>query len=378
MIPQAAVDWLLDGDEPAARWIALTRLLDRPSDDPDVEAAHDAVVADPTTRNLISRLPDWHHPEPIGGHNSASYAPNLLGLLADMGIRSGDDPTVDATVDALLVYSDSEGRMASPAIIKRIGPDPVLSALLCDSHAIIDILVRFGRGEDPVVRRALDRMAADIADTSQGRAWPCLPSNGFRGPGRKSDTCPMVTVEALRILAALPPDRRPLPPAEMLTLARTLLGIWSGRSDAKPYMFGHGLAFKTTKWPPFWYNALAVLDVIGRYPDLWIDNGGSPDSAPNDTPDTDGADRRAIVELAACLIAYNLGADGRVTPTSCYRGFEDHSFGQKKQPSPFSTSIVLATLRPFETLWAEIESVDVLSLGSSKGGTGTAKPPKSG
>jgi hypothetical protein len=366
LIFPATVEWLLSSGEPAARWVALTRLLDRAPDDPDVAAAHRAVLNDPGTLDLIGRLRDWDHPGPLSGHDSAAYAPNLLCLLADMGVTTGDNPRVDAVVDSLTHHQDEEGRLASPAIVSRIGPEPVLSALLCDSHAITEVLVRFGRAEHPAVRRALERMGADLAQTAQGTAWPCLPSNGFRGPGRKADACPQVTVEALRTISLVVPDQRPVAPADLLAAARTILHVWTNRGAEQPYMFGHGSRFKTVKWPPFWYGALAVLDAIGRYPELW-----SPH-----VKGADPVDRRAVAEIAACLVAHNLGPEGRVTPRSCYRGFEGFSFGQKKSPSPFATARVLATLQPFEDLAADIVGVDVLALPSSKGGAGLARGPR--
>ncbi|MBN2176782.1 MAG: hypothetical protein JW722_03895 [Demequinaceae bacterium] len=364
LIPAATVEWLLTNDEPAARWIALTGLLDRPPDDPDVAAAHHAVLADPGTLDLIGRLRDWDNPGPLSGHNSAAYAPNLLGLLADMGVGPGDEPRVDAAVESLTHHTDEAGRLATPAVIGRIGPEPVLSALLCDNHVIVETLVRFGQAEHPATRRALERMGADLAETAQGRAWPCLPSAGFRGPGRKGDACPQVTVEALRTFTLIPPDRRPLAATDLMTAARTLLGVWTSRGAEQPYMFGHGSRFKTVKWPPFWYHSLGFMDAVGGYPGLW------------EPPAAEPGDRQAVAELAACLIAYNLGPDGRVTPRSCYRGFEGFSFGQKKTPSPFATARVLATLRSFESLADDIEKVDVLALTSSKGGTGLARRPK--
>jgi len=129
-------------------------------------------------------------------------------------------------------------------------------------------------------------------------------------------------------------------------------------------MFGHGVAFKTVKWPPCWYGILGVLDTLGRYPALWR----GPDARP--------VDRAALAELVACLVAYNVDADGMVTPRSCYRGFEAHSFGQKKRPSPFATARVLAVLRRFDDLAAEARDIDVLALSSSKGGTGRPQPPR--
>jgi hypothetical protein len=366
LIPPATVEWLLSSDEPAARWVALTRLLGRAPDDPDVSAAHQVVLTDPGTLDLISRLSDWDHPGPLSGHESAAYTPNLLCLLSDMGLAAGDDPRVDAVVETLTHHQDEEGRLASPAIIGRIGPEPVFSALLCDSHAITEVLVRFGQAEHPATRRALELMGTDLVETAQGKAWPCLPSNGFRGPGRKADACPQVTVEALRVISLVAPDQRPVAPADLVAAARTILHAWTNRGAEQPYMFGHGIRFKTVKWPPFWYGALAVLDAIGRYPEVW-----SPH-----VKRADPVDRRAVAEIAACLIAYNLGEDGRVTPRSCYRGFEGFSFGQKKSPSPFATARVLATLRPFEDLATDIASVDVVALPSSKGGAGVARGPR--
>jgi hypothetical protein len=51
-------------------------------------------------------------------------------------------------------------------------------------------------------------------------------------------------------------------------------------------------------------------------------------------------------------VAYNSGGDGRVTPQSCYKGFESFSFGQRKRPSTvtiqaeYRTEAVPKRLRP--------------------------------
>ncbi len=352
--------WLLASDEPAARWIALTALLDRPDADSAVVSAHTAVLADPGTRALIDRIPTWGAPLALSGHDSALFAPSILGLLADMGVRAGDHPRIGATLDAMLegrvVDAAGDERLATFAT-SRVTPGGAWSALLCDSHAIAETLVRYGRADDPRVVAALERMAADLADTAQGRAWPCIAWDGFRGPGRKADLCPQVTCEALRTFAWLPEGRRP---AGLDAVARTVLGSWLRRGEEKPYMFGHGFGFKTVKWPGFWYDALRLLDTIGRYPASWSDEAG----------------RRAVAELAACLVAYNVDADGTVTPRSCSRGFEAHSFGQKKRPSGYATARVAQVLRPLGVIAEEIRAVDVLALGSSKGGTGVPRPPR--
>jgi len=352
--------WLLGCDEPAARWITLAGLLDRVPGDPDVVAAHAAVVADPGTRSLLERVPDWEADNHLSGHASPAFAPNLLGLLADMGVTADDDDRIGRILDAFLAHQEPTGRFPTFGT-SRASPSPVWGALLCDTHAITEVLVRFGRSQHPAVRRALDRMAEDLVATRQGDAWPCVPHpvTGFRGPGRRADFCPQVTLEALRTWARLP--RRPDPASGV---ARTALRAWRVRAEEKPYMFGHGTAFKTVKWPAFWYGALELLDTLGRYPGLWRDAAADP------------ADRRALAELVACLVAYNVDPDGTVTPRSCYRGFDGFSFGQKKAPSGFATACVAVVLRRFNDLVEDVAAVDVTRLSSSKGGSGTPVLPR--
>jgi hypothetical protein len=352
--------WLLASPEPAARWVALTGLLDLPPDDVDVRRAHRDVVAAPSTASLVERLPDWTRDQRLSSHASPAFAPHLLGLLADMGVQAGDFARVDHLLDTMAAHQEPTGRFPSYGVAAP-GEEPVWGALLCDSHDVLDALVRFGRDDDPRVRAGLDRMAADATQTTQGRAWPCLPHSvsGWRGPGRREDACPMVTLQALRAFSRLPAGRRP---TDLTASARVLLRCWRERASQKPYQFGHGRQFKTVKWPPTWYGVYAVVDTIGRYPEAWSGPGTE-------------ADARAVAELTACLLAYNVSSDGTVTPRSTYRGFEDQSFGQKRHPSPFATALLHAAAHRVDGLAADIRTVDVRALTSSRGGTGTAVPP---
>ena len=362
--------WILDSADPAATWSLLTGVLDH-SDDDDVVAAHRAVLADPLTRDLIDRLPDWEGGQPLSGHDSPKFAPNLLNLLADMGLRAGDSLRVDRVLEQMLAHQDTVGHFQSYAP-QRGWDRPMWGALLCDSHAVVEVLVRYGHGRDARVLAGHARMTDDLTETAQGRAWLCLPDpvTRFRGPGRKGDFCPQVTLEALRVHARLAETERPpglldagLLDVSLLDVARVSLAAWQRRDAQKPYMFGHGKTFKTVKWPPPWYRVYAVLDTLGRYPGLWRGEDVRPE------------DRRSMAELIAVLIAYNMTDDGRVVPRSTSRGFEAFSFGQKKEPSAFATARVLTVLHRLDDLAQEAQAIDVTSLSSSKGGAGVALPP---
>jgi hypothetical protein len=349
--------WVAESADPAARWRLLTGVDDHPPDDPEVVAARRAMLADPMTAGLLARLTPWDGGAPLSGHNQPVFAPNLLTLLADRGIRSGDDRRVDGILDAMLEHQAEDGRFETFAAPRR-GETPIWGALPCDNNAVVEVLLRYGRSADPRVGRALTALGKGLASTPQGLAWACVPHTvtGFRGPGRRGDMCPQVTLEALRAYSYVDGDR----PATLPGAIRSALGVWRRRADEKPYMFGHGKAFKTTKWPVTWYGAQAVVDAVGRYPEVWAD---------------DAEDRRALAEITACLIAYNTDDAGRVVPRSTFRGFEDHSFGQKKAPSAFATALLLTVLRRVEALAPDVRAVDVRTLTSSKGGTGVAMPP---
>ena len=85
--------------------------------------------------------------------------------------------------------------------------------------------------------------------------------------------------------------------------------------------------------------------------------------------------KTTLAELTACLLAYNVSTDATVTPRSTYRGFERHSFGRKRQPSPFATALLLTAVRRVDELAPEVLRVDITALGSSKGGSGQAVAP---
>jgi hypothetical protein len=245
MLGHDPVPWLLSSDEPAARWVTLTAVLDRAPTDPDVVEARGGVVADPHTHDLVERLPDWASGVRLSGHESPAFAPHLLNLLADMGIRAGDFDRTEALLDAMLAHQESSGRFPSYGVLPG-GSEPIWESLLCDSHPILEVLVRFGREKDPRVQSGLAQMASDLTATAQGHAWPCLPQSvsGWRGPGRKSDFCPMVTLQALRTLARLPAVDKP---AGLLDVADSMIS----RRQQRPLTSPRWPAQRAAAAPPY-------------------------------------------------------------------------------------------------------------------------------
>ncbi len=352
VLPANPLPSLLESSEPSARWLALSGIVGLAPDDPAVISARLNVVADPAVRELIAELPGQGPAEHDADHHSPLFAPNRLGLLADLGVRAGDDERLDALLETMLSSRDRHGRFVMPSRLAA-RPKPDGGSVTCDSNAILDVALRLGCDRDPRVIAAAKRLAADAAPSPQGRAWRCLPEKRplIDLTARRTDACPQVTLEAVRAFGHLQTDRRPAWAADG---ARTLLVFWRRRGDERPHDFGHGYQFKTVKWPSFWYDALAVLDAVSCFPEVWRG------------PTATGEDVRAVAEITASLVAYNVGGDGLVTPVRTYRGFERFSFGRRGEPSPFATARLLAVLARFADLADMIAGIDAQSLPASR------------
>lgn len=109
-------------------------------------------------------------------------------------------------------------------------------------------------------------------------------------------------------------------------------------------MFGHGKRFVAGKWPPTWYDASAVLEALGPYPSIWKGKSASAE------------DKESTTEITWAL-ATAFGAEGMVTPRSCYKGFETYSFGQKRKPSPWATARMCGLLRVFSAVAGTAEVI---------------------
>lgn len=335
LLPNDPRPALLASDEPFARFVTWTAVFGKPEHDAEVRRARQAVLDDPRIHALADRLPGWESGFAFSGHNSPGFPPTILRLLHGLGVRAGDVPAIERMLDAMLRHQADDGRYLTPGGTTGKSPS-AWASLPCDHFALLEVLLLFGRKDAPGIEKALARVRETFADTAQGPAWHCIPDPvaKWRGPGRKNDACLQVTVEALRLFALVDPS---LQPPRLAAAARSLLGAWRNRATEKPYMFGHGKRFVAGKWPPTWYDASAVLEALAPYPSVWEGKTAAAE------------DRTAAADMVRAL-ATLFGADGLVTPRSCYKGFEAYSFGQKKKPSPWATARLCGLLRAFSSV----------------------------
>ena len=148
---------------------------------------------------------------------------------------------------------------------------------------------------------------------SENNGWRCKGSNPkFRGPGKKDDHCPYANLITLKALSL----------SEYKDTEAVQNGIdshilhWENRDGKKIYMFGIGTTFKKLKYPNVWFDILHVVDVLSHYPyaleydefwEMWD------------------------------IIREKQRPEGCYVPESVYKAWNDWSFGQKKEASPWMT-----------------------------------------
>ena len=312
--------WLLESDEPWTRYRTLVDLCGLPEEDTDVRAARKAMLAHPQVKALIAGVSAWGE-HPITRHNDAGHAIHKLSTLADFGVKASDRG-LKSLLKGVMAHQSPEGAFQSvvnvPKAFGGTGKD-TWSWMSCDAPTSLYSLIAMGLGGDPHVKRAVNHLAGLVGENG----WRCVvaPELGkFRGPGRKTDPCPIANVYALKALTQVP---------ELLDCPATRVGTemllqhWQYQKTAKFYLFGVGADFRKLKYPFVWYDILHVTDVLSRFPFVH-------------------ADRRFQQMLKT--ITAQADSQGRYTATSMYQAWKGWSFADKKTPSPWLTFLVLRIL----------------------------------
>ncbi|MBN1994474.1 MAG: hypothetical protein JW953_17380 [Anaerolineae bacterium] len=313
--------WLLASNEPWTRYRTLVDLLDRPEDDIEVQSARAEMLTHPQVQAMLAETATWGQ-TPFKRHNDAGYPIYKFSTLADFGLRAGDSG-IAAGIKAILAHQSPEGAFQTvvniPQAFGGSGQD-AWTWILCDSPTLLYVLLKMGLGDDPRVQRAVAHLVGVVNDNG----WRCVaaPELGkFKGPGRKTDPCPIVNVYALKALAQVPALADS--PA-VHAGAQMLLKHWQCQTERKLFMFGIGTDFRKLKYPFVWYDILHVVEVLSQFPFVHADE--------------------RFQEMVKTITAQT-DEGGRYTANSMYMAWKGWSFADKKNPSPWLTFLVRRILR---------------------------------
>jgi len=312
----AVIEWLIASDEPWTRYRTHLDLLGKSPSDPAVLLAHQEMLAHPQINSLIACATTWGQ-NPFRRHNDAGYPIYAISALADFGLR-GSDPGMSAVIEKILAHQSIQGAFQTlvniPKSFGGSGEDRWVW-MACDAPTLLYILLSLGMVGDPRMKNAVEHL--DSLVDENGWRCVCAPELGkFRGPGRKTDPCPIANVYALQAFACLPALQDS--PA-VHAGAEMLLAHWADTDHPKPYLFGAGTDYRKLKYPFVWYDILHVTDVLSRFPFVHRD--------------------ARFVRMIESITA-QADPQGHYTATSMYQSWKGWSFADKKNPSPWLTFLV--------------------------------------
>ncbi len=169
---KAALDWLLGEDQPAARYMALTQLLGKAEDDPEVAEAREAIPRRGWAADLLAKQ------DPGGWWVSDGrfYVPKYLStnwmllVLADLGMTK-EDPRIKRSADEWIRrFAAADG---------GFGIDSNKSSHLCTVGNTARALVQFGYADHPAVKKSFEWMEKHASHLG---GWSCF------GSGRNLDS----------------------------------------------------------------------------------------------------------------------------------------------------------------------------------------------
>jgi hypothetical protein len=166
------VPWLLEPENPSVRYWTLLNILDRSPNDPDVQKTKADIAQFPLVRELFaSQHPDGHWGDDETKPYTAKGAVGVLGILYMMGVEPDERTT--SGCNSLLRFCQHESGGFSLTKTRRSGIFP------CTTGEHLPMLVYFGLGGDPRVRRAfafvVDNMSTDDAlDCGRYQHQDCL------------------------------------------------------------------------------------------------------------------------------------------------------------------------------------------------------------
>lgn len=207
MLPASVLDWLSEDENPSVRYYTLIDLLDRPDDDPEVQAARRAIMTTGDVPKLLAGQMEggyWGTPEGFY-HPAYTGAVWRFMLLAEFG-ADGSDPRVRKTAEHL--FERSQTPTGGFCGTDRSNPRYSERGMLCLTGNLAWSYLRLGYLDDPRLQRAIDWITKYLRfDDGEATQWPeWLPQDPDDGCWGRH-TCFRGVIACLQALAEIPSDR---------------------------------------------------------------------------------------------------------------------------------------------------------------------------
>jgi hypothetical protein len=304
------VDRLLAADP----WVELVARRDLLDELPGGELRA-RIAGDPRVAALLEGLDPWPPLTPMKAAVDQRTPLTRLGVLADLGLDRSEQ-RVARLAETALASIAADGTFPHGGFEHTKAYDA--RGYVCVTHEVTAAVARFGYAEDPRLRPAIEHLRrTERLDGGWRPSAARLP--GTRGEADPS--CPFGTVSVLRAATAV--GGAMMEPV-MGRAAHFLLTAWSRRAEPwRPVGFGMGSTFAKLAYPFGTYGILRVLDALAEV--------------------TSVRDDPRLTEMLAFVEAKG-GPNGWHAEfvSGAWSAFD---FGQKREPSPWITALVLRARR---------------------------------
>ena len=162
------LEWLLEEDQPSVRYLALTELLDRPRDDPEVRSAERRITETGWAADILRQQDDagWW----VGGDDL--YRPKYLATnwmlltLSELGLTRANPRISKACELWISRFAKSDG---------GFGVEQDKKSELCLVGNTARALIKFGYEDHPKVRSALRWL---VREQRENGGWHCWGKRG--------------------------------------------------------------------------------------------------------------------------------------------------------------------------------------------------------
>jgi hypothetical protein len=241
------IPWLLEAENPAVRYWTLRDLLNRPADDPGLQAVRAAIPTYAPVAELLAAQKrdgywikrDYYLPKHCGTFWT-------LSALADLGMKR-DNEQIQRACEFMFTFQRESGaicrrrRVAGKGLVWTDDPGP------CTHARIVRFLIQFGYADDPRTQAGIDWL---IGTQRNDGMWDCGPPER---PG-----CLRATHDVLRV-AALDPDLASKP--AIRRAATVVCGLLMQRGIRK---YHTGASWTKLDYPPFDMSLFSTLDALAR------------------------------------------------------------------------------------------------------------------
>jgi len=243
--------WLLEGDNPPIRYLALRDLLELPLDDPELTAARESVLDWPPLAELLADQhpagywikPDFYLPRASRGTFW------VLTVLGDLGLTSELDP-IQRACGFMFEQQREDGAFCRHRRVPKQGVVWEEASEPCTQARIVRFLIQFGYGDDPRVKKAVDWL---LKRQREDGMWHC---RGEEGRG-----CLRATIDALRAVSLIPG----LAANPRIQEGAAVVCQLSMQPGMYRYHVGEKWGtWESLKYPTFGFSVLSALDALGR------------------------------------------------------------------------------------------------------------------